>query len=311
MTVRVLIAGREGQVARAVLAQCHALGWHALALGRPELDLAQPAGVAALVAAAQPDVVVNAAAYTAVDRAEDEPEAAMAVNRDGAAALAAAAEAVGAPCVHFSTDYVFDGAKGAPWREDDPVAPLGAYGQSKLEGERAVLAAHPRSVVIRTSWVCSATGHNFVRTMLRLAAERDELAVVADQRGAPTFADDLATAVASIAPRLLREPPGSEAFGVFHLGGAPETTWHDFARAILDGAARRGGPRPRLRAIPTAAFPTRARRPADSRLDCRRIAAVHGIGMPDWRAALERCLDTLVGPEASATHSRCARRAAA
>lgn len=294
---RVLIAGREGQLARALLPAFRAAGWSATALGRPALDLAAPAGeIAAVVAHHRFDLLVNAAAYTAVDRAEDEPETAMAINRDGAAALAAAALVQGAPILHVSTDYVFDGRKGAPYTEEDATAPLGAYGRSKLEGERAVLAANPRAAILRTSWVCSATGHNFVRTMLRLARERDEVAVVDDQRGAPTFADDLAAAILRMAQTLAWADKEGEPFGVFHLSGAPDTTWHGFAAAIFAGAAARGHRVPRLRAIPTSAYPTRAMRPADSRLDGRRIAEVYGIGRPDWRAALERCLDALIGP---------------
>jgi dTDP-4-dehydrorhamnose reductase len=294
---RVLVAGREGQLARALATTFAGAGWTVAALGRPALDLAGPVGaVAGAVRAEAPDLVVNAAAYTAVDRAEAEPAAAMAVNRDGAAALAGAAAAVGAPVLHVSTDYVFDGAKGEPYTEDDAPAPTGAYGRSKLEGEAAVLAANPRSAVLRTSWVCSATGHNFLRTMLRLAAEgREEVSVVDDQRGAPTFAADLAAAMLAVAPRLVASPAGDAAFGVFHLSGAPDTTWHGFAAAIFAGAAARGHRAPALRAIPTAAYPTPARRPADSRLDCSRIAAVHGVHRPDWRPALGRCLDELLG----------------
>jgi dTDP-4-dehydrorhamnose reductase len=242
--------------------------------------------------------LVNAATYTAVDRAEDEPAAAMAVNRDGAAALAAAAQAQDAPILHVSTDYVFDGSKGAPYTEADATAPLGAYGRSKLEGEQAVLAANPRAAILRTSWVCSATGHNFVRTMLRLARERDEVAVVEDQRGAPTFAEDLATAILRMAHSLAWADGEGEPFGVFHLSGAPDTTWHGFAAAIFAGAAARGHRAPVLRAIPTAAYPTRAARPADSRLDGARIAEAYGIARPDWRAALDRCLDALIGAAA-------------
>jgi dTDP-4-dehydrorhamnose reductase len=294
--LRVFVAGREGQLARALASAFAGAGWGVAARGRATLDLAGPAGaIAEAVRAEAPDLVVNAAAYTAVDRAETEPAAAMAVNRDGAAALAAAAAAVGAPVLHVSTDYVFDGAKGRPYAEGDAPAPTGAYGRSKLEGEGAVLAANPRSMVLRTSWVCSATGHNFLRTMLRLAEARDEVSVVDDQRGAPTFAADLAEAVLRAAPRLMASRPGDEAFGVFHLSGAPDTTWHGFAAAIFAGVAARGRRAPRLRAIPTSAYPTPARRPADSRLDCSRIAAVHGIRRPDWEPALERCLDELLG----------------
>jgi dTDP-4-dehydrorhamnose reductase len=299
--LRVLVAGREGQLARALLPAFAGAGWTAAARGRGSLDLAGPAAaVEKAVRAEAPDLVVNAAAYTAVDRAESELDAALAVNRDGAAALAGAAAAVGAPVLHVSTDYVFDGAKGEPYAEGDPPAPIGAYGRSKLEGEAAVMAANPRSLVLRTSWVCSATGQNFLRTMLRLAETRDEVSVVDDQRGAPTFAADLAAAILAMAPRLVASPAGDPAFGVFHLGGAPDTTWHGFAAAIFAGVAARGRRAPVLRAIPTSAYPTPTRRPADSRLDCARIAAVHGVRRPDWRPALERCLDELL-PGAAAT----------
>jgi dTDP-4-dehydrorhamnose reductase len=294
--MRVLIAGREGQVARALLARLGGAGHEVTALEPPALDLTSRASIAAAVAATRPELVVNAAAYTAVDRAEDQAELAFAVNRDGAGWLAAEAAAAGAPFIHFSTDYVFDGAGGAPYRETDAPNPLGVYGRSKEEGERAVLAANPRAVVLRTAWVCSPDGANFVKTMLRLAAEREELRVVADQHGAPTFAADLAEACARMAPRLLAAAPGDAAFGLFHLTGAPHATWHDFAEAILDGAALRGHRRPRLVPIATAEYPTRAVRPADGRLDCSRIEAVHGIRPAEWRLSLSHTLDALLGP---------------
>jgi glucose-1-phosphate thymidylyltransferase len=296
-TRRVLVAGRGGQLATALVPAFRAAGWDAVALGRPDLDLAGPASaIAATVLRATPQLVANAAAYTAVDRAEDDPAAAMAVNRDGAGALAAAAEMCGAALLQVSTDYVFDGGKGAPYAEDDAVAPLGVYGASKLAGEQAALAANPRTAVLRTAWVCSANGQNFLRTMLRLGAERAEVGVVGDQRGAPIFCDDLAAAIVRMADALVAAEAGAPEFGVFHLAGAPDTTWHGFAEAIFDGAARRGTKAPRLKAIATADYPTRAKRPADSRLGCARIHAVHGIGRPDWRAGLARALDTLVGP---------------
>jgi len=300
--LRVLVAGREGQVARALLSAFEAAGWQIAARGRDSLDLAGAASaIGDAVRAEAPDLVVNAAAYTAVDRAESELDAAMAVNRDGAAALAQAAASVGAPVLHVSTDYVFNGDKGEPYAEDDAPAPIGAYGRSKLEGEAAVLAANPRSLLLRTSWVCSATGQNFLRTMLRLAETRDEVSVVDDQRGAPTFAADLAEAIVLMAPRMVASRAGDPAFGVFHLSGAPDTTWHGFAEAILAGAAARGRRVPVLRAIPTSAYPTPTRRPADSRLDCSRIAAVHSIRRPAWRPALERCLDALLDAARGAT----------
>jgi len=300
---RVLIAGRGGQLAAALLPAFRDARWDAVALGRPDLDLAGSAeAIAATVMRLTPQLVVNAAAWTAVDRAEDQPAAAMAVNRDGAGALAAAAEVCGAAVLHVSTDYVFDGTKGAPYVEADRVAPLGVYGASKLAGEAAVLAANPRSAVLRTAWVCSDTGANFLRTMLRLGAEREELAVVADQRGAPIFCDDLARAILRMARGLAGAEAGAPEFDVFHLSGAPDTTWHGFAEAIFAGAARRGARTPRLRAIATAEYPTSARRPADSRLDCTRIAEVHGIERPDWRAGLSRALDRLIGPPRTTVH---------
>ncbi len=294
--MRVLVAGREGQVARALVRRLGEDGHEVVALEPPELDLTDADSIAAAMAAARPDLVVNAAAYTAVDRAEDQATIAYAVNRDGAALLAAAAATAGAPFVHFSTDYVFDGGKGAPYVETDATNPLGVYGASKEAGERAALAANPRSVVLRTAWVCSPDGGNFVKTMLRLAGEREELRVVADQHGAPTFAADLADAVARMAPRLLAAQTGDAAFGLFHLSGAPHATWFDFTTEILDQAALRGHPRPRLVPITTADYPTRAVRPPDGRMDCGKIGQVHGIQPADWRASLGRCLDVLVGP---------------
>lgn len=294
--MRVLVAGREGQLARALVARLLPEGHQVTALEPPDLDLIDSASIAAAMAMAAPDLVVNAAAYTAVDRAEDQPEVAQAVNAMGAGWLAAAADARGVPFMHVSTDYVFDGLKGAPYVEADTPNPLGVYGATKEAGERAVLAANPRSVVIRTAWVCGVDGANFVKTMLRLAKERDEIRVVADQHGAPTFAADLADAMVRMAPRLLAAPAGDAAFGLFHLSGAPHTTWHGFTAEILGQAAMRGHPRPRLTPIATSDYPTKARRPADGRLDCSKIRRVHGIAPADWRASLGRCLDVLVGP---------------
>jgi dTDP-4-dehydrorhamnose reductase len=294
--MRVLIAGREGQLARALLARLGPEGHTITALEPPELDLANRDSIAAAMATADPDIVINAAAYTAVDRAEDQAEIARAANATGAGWLAEAAAARGAPFVHVSTDYVFDGSKGAPYVETDPVNPLGVYGTTKEEGERLVRAAQPRSVVIRTAWLCSADGANFVKTMLRLANEREEIRVVADQHGAPTFAADLADAIARMAPRLLAAPTGDEAFGIFHLSGAPHTTWHGFTAEILAQAGKRGHKVPKLTPIATSDYPTKAQRPADGRLDCSKIARVHGIEPADWRGSLGRCLDILVGP---------------
>jgi dTDP-4-dehydrorhamnose reductase len=302
--MRVLVVGRGGQVATELRVRLPAAGHQVTALGPPELDLARAETIADALDRFRPEAVVNAAAYTAVDRAEEEPERAFAVNAAGPGLLGEAARARGGiPVLHLSTDYVFDGTKGAPYTEADPPSPAGAYGASKLEGERRLHAAQPRATTLRTAWVCSPHGSNFVKTMLRLGRERPELRVVADQRGAPTFADDLADAAAALLPRLAAAPAGDPAFGVFHLAGAPHTTWHGFAAAILAGGEARGllrPPAPRLVAIATADYPTRARRPADGRLDCGRAAAVLGLHAPDWRAGLDRCLDAIRAQEGEA-----------
>ncbi|SHK02215.1 dTDP-4-dehydrorhamnose reductase [Roseomonas rosea] len=295
--MRVLIAGRTGQLAIELLDRLPRDGHQPVAQEAPELDLTDPASIARAVEAAAPEAIINAAAYTAVDKAESQRDLAFAVNATGAGLLAEAAARRGIPFVHVSTDYVFPGDGGAPYAEDAPTGPIGVYGESKLAGEKAVIAANPRSIVIRTAWVCSPHGHNFIKTMLRVGQERETVSVVADQHGAPTFAADLADAIARILPSLAAAPASDERFGVFHLTGTPHTTWHGFAAAIFEGAAARGLKTPELRAITTADYPTPARRPADGRLDCGRIARVHGIQAADWRASLSRCLDALIGPE--------------
>jgi len=294
--MRILVAGRTGQLALELLERLPRDGHAVTAMEAPELDLTDPASIARAVEQAAPEAIVNAAAYTAVDKAESQRELAFAVNATGAGLLAAAAAERGLPFVHVSTDYVFPGDGGAPYREDDAPAPIGIYGESKLAGERAVMAANPRSAILRTAWVCSPHGGNFVKTMLRLGQEREAVSVVADQHGAPTFAADLADAIARMLPRLTAAAAGDEAFGIFHLTGSPWTTWHGFAEAIFEGAAARGLKTPELRAIATADYPTPARRPADGRLDCSRIARIHGIQPADWRQSLSRCLDALIGP---------------
>ncbi|MBC9179878.1 dTDP-4-dehydrorhamnose reductase [Pseudoroseomonas ludipueritiae] len=295
--MRVLVAGRTGQLAIELLERLPRYGHTVVALEAPELDLTDPESIRRAVEQAAPEVIVNAAAYTAVDKAESQRDLAFAVNAIGAGILAAAAAARDLPFLHVSTDYVFSGNGGAPYDEDAPTGPTGVYGESKLAGERAALAANPRTAIIRTAWVCSPHGNNFVKTMLRLGREREAVSVVADQHGAPTFAADLADAIARMLPRLATSPAGDAAFGVFHLTGTPWTTWHGFAEAIFAGAAARGYKVPRLSAITTADYPTPARRPADGRLDCGHIARIHGIEAADWRQSLSHCLDALIGPQ--------------
>ena len=298
--MRVLVVGRLGQIATELAARLPAAGHDFLALEPPELDLTSAASIAAALDGFGPDAVINAAAYTAVDKAEEQEALATAVNGTGPGLLGEATAARGLPVVHYSTDYVFAGDKPTPYTEEDAPGPIGAYGRGKLLGEELLLRANPRSVVLRTAWVCSAHGGNFVKTMLRLGAERAELGVVDDQHGAPTFADDLADAAIALLPRIVAAPAGDAGFGVFHLTGAPYTTWHGFAAAIFAGAAQYGRKPPRLNAIRTADYPTRATRPANSRLDCTRIGRIHGITPRDWREGLGRCLAALLGNKESA-----------
>jgi dTDP-4-dehydrorhamnose reductase len=286
-----LVVGARGQVGYELVRELAPLG-RVVAYGREQCDLSDPAGAADAVRAAAPAVVVNAAAYTAVDRAEQDAAACAAANAEAPGRMAAAAAECGAPFVHYSTDYVFDGAKAGPYVEGDATNPLGVYGRTKLEGERAAADANPAHLVFRTSWVYAARGHNFVRTMLRLARERDELRVVADQVGAPTWARALAAATAQVVGAALRAPEGAAAWaaaraGVYHLTASGSTSWHGFAEAVLAADPARSEQRAR-RVVPiaTSDFPTPARRPANSRLDCARAAERLGVRIPDWREQL-------------------------
>ncbi len=286
--MRALVFGETGQVARELARTAAAHGAAATFLDRARADLADPEACADAIRDAGADVVLNAAAYTAVDRAEDEPELAGMVNGAAPGAMAAAAARKGVPFLHLSTDYVFDGAPGRAWREDDPTGPLGAYGASKLAGERAVAAAGGDAVVLRTAWVFSAHGQNFVRTMLRVGRGKAEVRVVADQRGGPTPAAAIADALWRVAAARLA---GRGRAGVFHFAGAPATSWAEFAEAIF---ARTGwSARPRIVPIAGADWPTRAVRPANSVLDCSAIAEAYGIAAPDWRVGLDAVMQEL------------------
>lgn len=297
---RALVIGSQGQVARALAEVLPAHGIGCIVATRPDADLTRPDTVTAIIKAVRPDVVINPAAYTAVDRAEDEPDLAFAVNATAAGHIAAAAASIGAPITHLSTDYVFDGRQSTPYLETDSTGPVSVYGQSKLAGEHAVAAANPHHIIVRTAWVCSPFGTNFVKTMLRLATERPEVRVVADQHGAPTFAHDIAAAIARIVAQQANEPP-KDAFGIFHLASQGETTWCGLARAVMDGSAQRGGPYVPVTAITTAGYPTKARRPAYSKLATGKLATVYGITLPEWERSLAPCLDRLIGPVTS-TH---------
>jgi len=290
--MRILVTGASGQVATA-LAEGARLRREIdlLALGRPALDLERPKETEAAIIAARPDLVVNAAAYTTVDKAESEPERAFAINRDGAAAVARATATLAIPLIHLSTDYVFDGAKPTPYVETDPTNPLSVYGRSKRDGEEAVCATHPASIILRTSWVVSPFGTNFVKTMLRLGAERESLSIVDDQFGNPTSALDIAGIILRIAPQLAASSPEG---GIYHLTNSGSTSWHGFAAAIFEASARHGGPRPRLEAITTAGYPTPARRPANSRLDTSAFTHRFNIIPRPWQQAVEETVSRII-----------------
>lgn len=292
--MKIAVTGRHGQVVSSLVERARVAGHDIVPLGRPEVDLAKPQTLGDALALIGPDVVVSAAAYTAVDKAEAEPDMAHAVNADGAGAVAAAAEQLGIPIVHLSTDYVFDGHLHRPYCESDPTGPAGVYGASKLAGEKAVLANCARNAaILRVAWVYSPFGGNFVKTMLRLAADRDEIAVVADQIGNPTSALDIADGILAVAGNLV-DNPDPTLRGVFHMTAAGEASWAAFAQAIFAASAMGGGPSARVRPIPSADYPTPAIRPMNSRLDSSLIARVHGVAMPDWHGAMEQVVQRLL-----------------
>lgn len=278
--MKLLVFGKTGQVARELQRLADAVF-----LGRDEANLMNPAACAAAIATSNAEAVINAAAWTAVDKAETEETSATTVNGDAPTAMARAAAAKGLPFLHISTDYVFDGTGDQPFTPDHPTGPLGAYGRSKLTGEQGVRAAGGNHLILRTSWVVSAHGANFVKTMLRLGAERDSLRVVADQIGGPTPASAIAEALLAGAEAMMAGARG----GTHHFSGQPDTSWAEFARAIMAEA----GLSCRIEDIPTAEYPTPAKRPLNSRLDCSAFTAAFGIPRPDWRKALSAIVKEL------------------
>jgi dTDP-4-dehydrorhamnose reductase len=293
--VKILLFGKNGQVGWELQRSLAPLG-EVVALGSGTEgglcgDFMDDAGVAATVRAVRPDAIVNAAAYTAVDKAESEAEAAAQVNAVTPGVIAAEAARLGAWLVHYSTDYVFDGSGSRPWREDDPTGPLSVYGRTKLAGEERIAAANPRHLVLRTSWVYGARGGNFAKTMLRLARARERLTVIDDQHGAPTGADLLADVTAHALRSLAA---GTAPAGIYHLAAAGETTWNGYARFVLGqaqqaGQALKAGPE-QVESVPTSAFPTPARRPHNSRLDTSRFRAAFGLVLPPWEQGVTRML---------------------
>lgn len=294
--MRIAVTGRSGQLVRSLLECAEARGVEICTVARPEADLTRPADLESALLTLRPDAIVNAAAYTAVDLAESEAAIAHVVNVGGAAATARAAARLSIPVIHISTDYVFDGGLDRPYREDDATEPLGVYGKTKLDGERAVREATRNHAVLRTAWLYSPFGKNFARTMLRLACKRDEISVVSDQRGTPTNALDLANGVLSVVRNLVINS-SPQLRGIFHMTGSGETTWAGFAQAIFAGSAAVGGPSARVTPIPTSAYATAARRPANSRLDNTRLASIHQVRLPHWQDSLPKCIERLVNQE--------------
>jgi dTDP-4-dehydrorhamnose reductase len=288
----ILVFGAGGQLGQELAQSAAQQNIACAALTRAAVDISDPKAVAGALEQTRPSLVVNAAGYTKVDLAETETEAAHLGNAVGPGVIASACASAGRPLIHISTDYVFDGAKSGAYVENDPISPLGVYGRSKAAGEEAVRRAAAQAVILRTSWVYGAFGANFLKTMLRLAADRDELRVVADQRGRPTSTRDLAHAILRIAPALCA---GADVFGTYHFAGSGETSWHGFATRIVAAQAALTGRRPKVTAITTAEYPTPARRPANSVLDCGRFERAFGFGGRPWTDETDEITRILVG----------------
>ena len=290
--MKILVTGREGQVAQSLAERGR--GRDLTFAARPDFDLAAVDSIGRLIAQAKPDLIISAAAYTAVDQAEDEPESAMAINGEAPGHIGRAAAAIGAPVLHLSTDYVFDGSGERAWTEEDPTGPIGAYGKTKLAGEEALAASGATYAILRTAWVYSPFGNNFVKTMLRLAESRDALNVVADQHGNPTSALDIADALLALADRW-QDEAGHGANEIYHFGGTGTTNWADFARAIFAESAKHGWPTCEVTGIPASDYPTKAARPANSRLDCSKFERTFGHSAPRWEDSLTQTVARLLG----------------
>ncbi len=290
----ILITGGSGQLGDALQTLCKAQGLAFTAVSRPVFDFEKPDSIAACFAATRPDVVINAGAYTAVDKAESDVAAARAGNHMGPLALAALCASADIPFIHVSTDYVFDGNKGAPYVEGDATGPTGVYGATKRDGEAAILATGAKAVILRTAWVYAAHGKNFARTMLTYGRKNAVMRVVADQRGTPTAAPDLAAAILGIVAKIRATGWQPHYGGIFHATGAGETSWYGFACAIFTHAAKLGYPAPEVQPISTADWPTPVRRPPDSRLDCSKLKSVFAVTLPDWQDSLPGIVQALL-----------------
>jgi dTDP-4-dehydrorhamnose reductase len=293
--MRIVVTGRQGQLVQSLheVAPDHAC--EVVALGRPEFDMTQIESIGPQIARAKPDVIVNAAAFTAVDKAESERDTALLVNGAAAGAIASAAQRIGCPVIQISTDFVFDGSLSRPYREEDVTSPLSVYGASKLLGEQLVQKSAPRHLILRTAWLISPYGHNFAKTMLRLGKERDALTIVDDQQGSPTYAPHLADAVVSLCAIMAKAPEHDPRWGIYHVTNAGATTWCGLARAIFVEARRHGLQGPAITAIPTSAYPTPARRPANSRLDGAKLSRTFGLTLPPWQDGVHETVDRLLG----------------
>ncbi len=285
--MKILITGQHGQLSRELQQRLQGLG-ELIVLGRDKLDLANPAQIRQQVRAHRPDLIINAAAHTAVDQAESEPDLAFAINAIGPGVLAEEAKTLGIPLIHYSTDYVFDGSKPAPYTEADAPNPLGVYGQSKLAGEQAIAAVGGEYLILRTSWVYASHGKNFLLTMQRLLQEKPQMRIVADQIGAPTWAGSIADSTGALIERWRSGEPGE--WGIYHLTAQGETSWFGFAQAIGEHLRQQGKACAELEPIPSSAYPTPARRPLNSRLDCSRLQQQWQVSQPQWQDALRECL---------------------
>jgi dTDP-4-dehydrorhamnose reductase len=290
--IRLAVTGLTGQVVSALIARAPNNS-EIIALGRPQLELGKRETVLATLKAARCDAIINAAAYTAVDKAESEPQIAMRINGDGAGYVAEAAKALNVPLLHLSTDYVFSGQLERPYREDDQTGPTGVYGLSKLEGEKRIAEIHPNHVILRTAWVYSPYGTNFLKTMLRIGETRDEVGVVSDQIGNPTSAQDIADALFAISRRVINAQ-SQEIRGVFHMTGQGEASWASFASAIFKATYRLGRTETAVKPITTVDYPTPAKRPANSRLDSSKLQKQYGVALPLWQNSVEVCIQQLL-----------------
>jgi dTDP-4-dehydrorhamnose reductase len=291
--IRIAVTGSNGQIVRSLVERSAETTCDVACIGRPALDLSKLDTIDSALSAIAADVLVSAAAYTDVNKAEAEPDIADLINGRAPGVLAARANMLGIPLIHLSTDYVFDGTKPDPYTERDRICPINAYGRSKAAGERAVAAAHPRHVIVRTSWVYSPFNRNFVTTMLALACKQDEVRVVADQIGNPTAAADVADGILAVV-RNLMEGRGEDRYGTFHMAADGAATWAEFATAVFSASAERGGPSAHVVPIASAEYQSPAQRPANSRLDCAKLARVHGVSLPHWQASLGPCVGRIL-----------------